>query len=31
MELGSENRNLVDLESPSTSKTKTDADIVPIV
>jgi hypothetical protein len=23
--------NLVDLESPSTSKTKTDADIVPIV
>jgi hypothetical protein len=31
MELGSEDRNLVELETPSTSKTKTDADIVPIV
>jgi hypothetical protein len=31
MELGSEDRNLIDLESRSTSKTKTDADIVPIV
>jgi hypothetical protein len=31
MELGNEDRNLADLETPSTSKTKTDADIVPIV